>query len=549
LTPPWGPVWVEVHVDDEQLVGHPERWPQARDLVDAIARCAEEQGARLCFRFRADFSRGATGTGFLPGLRERGHEIGVHAHGRRLAAATRALRACGVEPAAAVPGLVQAGAGGRRALLRQVGALGIGLVTDHGPWSAWAYEGLMPRTEQGITVMAPTVRPYDWGLLHRDGRRAGVTDSGMARLAALERQAQSQGAAWFGLALHEHDLCAPGSLRLEPGRLDALGRFLDARVGPVAPLAEVSAASPGSPPEAPPRVSTAGPVRLADPRVLAARGFGRARDRLVQIAARRPRRMRRPRQGPTHDWLEVGGRRVAIQRHGPSDPRAHCVLCHAGESGGLATALAPFGLAVSDLTRRGWAVWLYDRAGTGRSPPAGDLLPGNPAHTEDWRAVVRHVRSSEGRSGEDRCSVERPPVVALSWSSGILPVLRAARSGDRPDALVDGEAPADRWSLVPPSGAKAPRLRQRDPWDDAAWDGLEAVAMLPTLERPYARLQAHFDHVHGVMHTHARRLQAAATAAGLPSAPLEILPGRLPGHPIAVIDALEWAQESARGAG
>ena len=51
------PVWVELHVDDELLDADNQRWPEARALIESVANIAEQQGARLCFRFRETFSR------------------------------------------------------------------------------------------------------------------------------------------------------------------------------------------------------------------------------------------------------------------------------------------------------------------------------------------------------------------------------------------------------------------------------------------------------------------------------------------------------------
>ncbi len=112
------------------------------------------------------------------------------------------------------------------------------------------------------------------------------------------------------------------------------------------------------------------------------------------------------------------------------------------------------------------------------------------------------------------------------------------------EALVDGEGPADRWSLVPPAGNE---LSSRDPWDDVAWDGIEARTLLPSLAVPYARLQAERDHLHGTMTHHARRMDEAAAAAGLLSRPLRVVEGDLRDHPLELVDALQWSLRQVRG--
>lgn len=524
------PVWLEVHFDDEVLSSDPHRWPQARRLLRRLCAVAAEEGARLSLRFRPTFARhAASERGLLPDLARRGHEIGAHAHGKRLSDAVAGLQACGVTPTVAAPGLVQAGRGGRDLLLQQAAALGITLVTDHSAERAWAYEGLLPRAEHGIQVAAPTVRPFDWGLMETDGTRHGIHAGAIARLRALEAAAAGHGARWFGATVHEHDLCVPGTLEIHPPALDALRGYLDRRVVPSRAATTADAPAPQPRPHRPP----------SDRRIQLARAVFA----VTQQARRRIPRPARPRlvlrSPPPPDRLSVGDRTIAVERHGPASPQATVVLCHAGREGGRRLRLRPFGVSVETLTRRGWAVWFYDRAGTGDSPPgppprgwrsAHPLAPGSPTHTEDWQAVLAAARA------------DGAPVVALSWSSGIIPVLRAAAAGDRPDALVDGEAPADRWSLVPPWPNELAAL---DPWDDTAWAGWEPAPLLRTLRRPYARVQGELDHVHGRMHTHAHRLVKIAEESGQPVRPPALLGGRLHAHPSYIVDVLAWAAEQA----
>ncbi|MFT5684052.1 MAG: hypothetical protein ACI8RZ_004993, partial [Myxococcota bacterium] len=179
--------------------------------------------------------------------------------------------------------------------------------------------------------------------------------------------------------------------------------------------------------------------------------------------------------------------------------------------------------------------------GTGGSPPPrripgwrGDhpLAPGHPAHTRDWQAVLSVARE------------EGVAVIAMSWSAGVVPILRAAAAGDRPDALVDCEGPADRWSIVPPGGNE---LADLDPWREADWAGWEPRALIGDLGVPYARVQAARDHIHDGDLQHATRITAAAQSAGHPVRPLTILPGRLHASPDAVVEALQWALTTATG--
>ncbi len=518
------PVWLEVHVDDEMLARRPHRWRDTAELLALVTKMAQTRGARLCLRVRETFARESSDSGFLPGLVAQGHEVGVHAHGKRLAVAHAALVRAGVSPAVAVPGLVQAGAG-RGPLLGQVAALGIPVVCDHGAERAWAYEGLLPRDEEGVRVLSPTVRPFDWGLMEMNGTRHGLTAGNLGRLRALEAMAARHGAHWFGAAFHEHDLCPPGSLRPDERRLDALADYLDERVVPVMSLVDAAGA-------ARPRQTGRPP---SDRRVRATKIMGRltgsARRRLPDRIRPRVRRVRAA--SGEEVVIPVARRSIAAKRYGSGEARAICLCSVSGPAGGRAADLAYFGLGVPDLTERGWAVWVYDRSGTGQTAAgrhtagtALGLVPGNPDHVADWTAMLQRARA------------EGPPVIALSWSAGIIPVLRAAAEGQAPDGLVDGEAPVDRWSLHHPKGHGP---AGKDPWRDEDWAGIEAVRLVGELGVPYARLQASDDHVHGAMDEHARRIMAAAQAAGGPVRALEILPGRIDAHPARVVDALEWA--------
>ncbi|MCA9711635.1 MAG: hypothetical protein KDK70_37715, partial [Myxococcales bacterium] len=446
------------------------------------------------------------------------HEIGVHAHGGGLSEVTGLLQSIGVNPTTAAPGLVQAGDSGRSVLLRQAAGLGIKLVTDHSASRSWAYEGLLPRIEQDLVVMAPTVTPFQWGLMSPEGARYGLTRASLDRLRVLESRAfDHHGAAYFGVAVHEHDFCAPGSLVPTPEALDAFAAWLDGRV---VPSSEVPVPEPP-----PPLVARR---QISDMQVR----FARAVSMATQVARRRVASAR-----PKRGWvppprggfrLPVFDRHIVVERHGHVQPEVVAICSVSGTRGGRAVGVSPFGVGLKDLFGLGWAVYVYDRAGTGRSPPDGPLRPGNPAHIDDWRAVLALARG-EGR-----------PVVALTWSAGVLPVLGAIAMGEPPDALVDAEAPADRWSLVPPEGNELSTL---DPWLDASWAGMEPVSYLGDLSIPYARLQAQEDHVHGPMAEHARRMVAAARRAGVPVFDSGVLEGRLHGHPAAVLEALVWVQE------
>jgi hypothetical protein len=366
--------------------------------------------------------------------------------------------------------------------------------------------------------------------METDGTRHRLRTGNIDRLRTLEATAAAQGAAWFGLALHEHDLCQPGTLTPDTQAIQALASYLDHRV---VPSMSVPLALP-----APERLSRPPP---SDRHIKAVRAVGLVGRHVSKVRRMLPGRPhRRP---PAGERITIRERHIVAERLGATAPQALCVISHAGREGGRRLRFRPFGPLMPLLAEADWGVWLYDRAGTGESPSprrlpgwrgAHPLAPGHPAHTRDWKVVLERARQ------------EGVPVIALSWSAGVVPVLRAAAAGARPDALVDGEGPADRWSIVPPGGNELAAL---DPWNEADWEGWEPRALMGSLGVPYARLQAERDHIHDRELHHARRLHAAAAAAGAPTRPLDVLPGRLHASPQAVLAALQWALSTATSSG
>lgn len=195
--------------------------------------------------------------------------------------------------------------------------------------------------------------------------------------------------------------------------------------------------------------------------------------------------------------VPVGQDRLQASWSGPADPMGVLLVSHAGDRGGTAVQLQPFGVDPRDLAAQGIAVITWDRRGTGRSPAAVDLSPGALAAVEDFQAVFDQV-ASRVEPGT--------PFGVLSWSSGILPALRAGRDLA---FLLDGEAPADRWSLLPPQLPSSPDIGRMAAWslqEDAPWAGREPLPLLSRIRCPYHRLQAELDHVHGRFDLHARRM-------------------------------------------
>jgi hypothetical protein len=507
------PVWLEVHVDDVALAdasvaAASDRWADTAGTLSTLAARAEDAGARLSFRVRERFATLDT-SGFLAGLVARGHEVGWHAHGSRLRAARDAVVRAGGTARVAAPGLVQSGERGRIALLEEARALGARTITDRVEARVFAYQGWLAWAPiDGVVALDVSVSPFDWGVLVRRGRRVEPgrldVDALARRIAAQERRVPPPGATpFFGATFHEHDVMGPRA-----PALDALARLLD-RLGP--------------------RVVTSGAVAGggagADDGTIGAGGggaggIGRGADGIgsgtwagglappVRRVALAIERRLAPRIADRA--ITVGARTVRARRIGPADAAAVLVLVHGGGSG-IAQGVGFLGLRDAAVADAGLAAWSFDRSDSFRTP-------GNPVHAADTRAVLA-AALAEGR-----------PTALVTWSAGLVPALRAALALADPRLvlLVDAEGPADRFSLLPP-GQPDHELAALDPWDDAAWAGREAVALVGAFPGRYLRLQAEIDHVHGRMSWHAHRMVAAARRGALNGGG-GLLPGRLDAH-------------------
>lgn len=547
MTNPPAPLLVaEVHVDDLALE-RGARFADAEALVRAIAEAAETAGARLGFRFRQRFaseSRRRDGGLLLRRLESSGHEVGTHAHGRDLERAQRAVSACGVANQGVAPGMVQAGSTAGR-LFDRCRKLGFRWIVDHPPFRAWAFGGHLPwrpgagyrpdRPAAGMTALETSVDPFAWGLLQRSGgllrHQHGLRAEHFQRLARLlaahGRRPLPQGeAACFCFTVHEHNFTESHSLAPLADSLQALHDFLAGRR--VVPAGELMARASSA------SISEAGGRR--SPRTRAARRLGMVTAPLMKRSLSRQRRVDGVQPGALR--VQAGPRQLAARWHGPADPRGLLLLSHAGRSGGTHGLLSPFGLTPRELAAAGIAVVAYDRSGTGHSTGTTPLTPGQGAHVQDFRAVFDALAKALPGS---------VPMGVLSFSSGILPPLRAGRELA---FLMDGEAPADRFSLLPPRGAEAPRdlvLAALDLADDRAWRGMEPASLLAELPCRYHRLQAEYDHVHGRLAHHAQLMLEAARAAGCPSVRcngqpgLCLLPGRLHAHGRSI---LRWILEA-----
>lgn len=525
------PLWLEVHVDDHVLGRDPARWPDAAALLQRLAAAAEEEGARLSFRIMEPFARGDRER-LLAGLVQRGHEVGWHAHGRRVPEAVAALAAAGVPDAARIgtPGLVQARERGRESLLHTSARAGLRLITDRLELRHHAYQGWLAwEVSPGVVSLDVSVDPFCWGVLLRRGGRVehgyGTMDWAAleARLRTREAERAPPGTLpYFGATLHEHNLCAPETLTPLPAALDGLRRFLG-RFGPrVRPAGAVlDDAPPGAAPDPCRPPEARGPAPLA-----ALSRLGRSARRRVEPRPHRPEVLGRP--GLVDGWLSLPGRRVAFRRVGPADARFVLVTAHGGASG-IEQGLSFLGLDDDAFAAAGGAVWFFARS-------EGVRTPGNPQHVADARALLQ------------RALAEEKPTAWLTWSAGVVMALRATvgqPEESRVRAWFDCEGPCDRFSVVPP-GHPEHELAFADVYDEAPWEGREAIRHIGAVSHLYHRVQAGNDHVHGPMTLHARRMVATARHGRFLTDP-PILPGKLWEHGATVRDAVVRVMQGLPG--
>lgn len=542
------PVWLELHVDDFLLAENPARWPDSAAVLDRVAGLAEAAGARVSFRIMETFARGDR-SGFLRDLARRGHEVGWHTHGKHVADAIAALEGAGILDAARIgtPGLVQVGDRGREALLREAQAAGLKVITDRLTGRYHAYQGWLAwEALPGLVSLDVSIDPFDWGVLHRRGKKVLHAWGSMdwerlrARIAAREREVPPPGeAAFFGATLHEHNLCAEGTLTPVPRAMEGLARFLDGLGQRVVPSASVLRGSRWESGRLDPPEDTRHDPTLANLR----RGWQRVSARLTRAPFRPTERERADgTRGPLvvapgaarerHEvpafredfWLDLPGRRLAVRRVGLASARAVVVAVHGGKSG-IEQGLSFLGLPEDALVAQDVALYTFARS-------EGARTPGNPVHVEDTAAVIRHALA------------EGPPVGLLTWSAGVVPALRALLEHELRGVrfLVDCEGPCDRFSVVPPRQPKH-ELASADVNDDDPWEGREAIRYIAAFPGRYHRVQAGVDHVHGPMVAHARRMVAAAD--GRLNEAGEILAGHLWGHGTAVS---RWIGEHAAAA-
>jgi hypothetical protein len=458
------PTWVAVSVDDGVLGDDEGAWPEVAAELDTLASLAEQEGARLGFRFREAFPRLDT-HGFVRSLVARGHEAGWTAPGLRLREARDAVVAAGGTARAGAPGLTRAAWTGRPGLLEEAQDLGATLVTDvealsRFPWAGWLARWIAP----GLLAMDVSV----------DGRTPSLSDPrtwGAARLAQARWAVPDGTAAFFGVLVDHGRLASPQAQ-------EALRAFLAACAGEVrAPLAIAETLAGMALPAPRPPV-----LRLRAPSLAGiAAGAGRLGDgprRMVSGAMRRwglaPE--------PTHG-LAVGTRTVGARRAGPDHPAAAVVVV-GGHDDGILEGLRFLG--ASEAALPDLATWTWTRS------PGSFRAVGNPVHVADLVAVLEAARA------------DGVPVGILAHGAGLVDALLAAARLER-DAvrfIVDCEGPTDRGALA----ALAASPRPASLYDDDAWRTQEPVRLLPRFAGRYLRLQGNPDHVLGAMDVHARRV-------------------------------------------
>jgi hypothetical protein len=460
------PTWIAVHVDDEVLGDDAGAWPAVAEQLDVLASLAEQEGARLGFRFREAFPRLDT-HGFLRSLVARGHEAGWSASGLRLREARDAVVAAGGTARAAVPGLAHVGWAARTGALVEAQDLGATLVTDvedlsRFPWAGWLARWIAPGllamdASVGGTRTAPS-SPHAWDAARAQQSRWAVPEGT---------------AAFFGVLTRTEDLSTPTAR-------DALRRFLGASQAEVrAPLVGAEGLAAMALPAPRPVVARVRAPSLADV-VAGARQLGDGPSRLVAGAIRRwglsP--------APTHR-LAVGARTVTARRVGPERPAASVVVAGDHEDG-IVAGLQALGSPPDALPEL--AVWTWSRT------PGPHRAAGNPLRVADLVAVIEAARA------------EGVPVGILAHGEGLVDALLAAMRLDR-DAvrfIVDGEGPTDRGSLAARSRGAVPASLH----EDDAWRDREPVRLLPRFAGRYLRLQGNPDHALGAMDVHARRVAA-----------------------------------------
>ena len=152
------------------------------------------------------------------------------------------------------------------------------------------------------------------------------------RLRALEHRAFEQGAEYFGVAFHEHDLCSSGSLTLTREALDGLRAYLDERIRPAAEC--LRSRNNHSSSRCP---AVIGSTNVLGQEGQQRHGIGSWANRNAHPSSKKEPSLEesKARIGPNMEWVEVNKRAIVLQASGSTQPRAICLMSHAGRNGGI----------------------------------------------------------------------------------------------------------------------------------------------------------------------------------------------------------------------
>ena len=195
--------------------------------MERLVQTAEDNQVKLALRFRHPFVEGCLKWGGadnpLVDWELRGHEIGTHAHTRKIRRTAVALKQAGVKRNhCVVPGLIQKR---RVEAVRTISAtrgLGFKYCTDQPQLGSFPYSGLVPWRPSAdlhttgsdeLLMIDVSVNPFKWGLLITDGEkvshRYGLRAVDFQRLLALLRSHLELPAphpvTYFGYPFHEHN--------------------------------------------------------------------------------------------------------------------------------------------------------------------------------------------------------------------------------------------------------------------------------------------------------------------------------------------------------
>ncbi len=544
----------EIHCDDLLLEKQRDRatWEGTRNLVERLVQTAEHNKVKLAIRFRHPFVEGCLKWGGIDNplvdWESRGHEIGTHAHTRKIRRTAVALKQAGVtQNHCVVPGLIQKH---RAEAVRTIAAtrgLGFKYCTDQPQLGSFPYSGLVPWRPSAdllttgsdeLLMIDVSVNPFKWGLLITDGEkvshRYGLRAVDFKRLHALLRShlelPTPHPVTYFGYPFHEHnhqksdgdqtpneDSIAAWSDFLaatnETGVVQALPReihreFINtegARIKQRATSISDRVISkidrmdlrhdiPSWLREKP------SAVRLNHKKQKANSAIGR-----LKKTATAPTRRSYLMRGDDRS-IVIANRKIHVRRFGPKSPTGAVCVSVSGLIGGTKVGLEPFGFTLQDLTKRGLSIWLWDRSGTkGERTP---MEPGQRRHAKEAAAVFNLAKA------------EIDNVCWLTFSAGSIAPLMSLQSKESPQPkfFVDVEGPSDRLSIRrrTPDNLIGSLSSEREHGASLSHEHIwEPHKLIGLLLGTYYRFQGTLDHMHMRCSLHSKVMINAANSNAL----------------------------------